>query len=143
MIPNDNENSGEPLLNIDDADKYQDFYKRLAQTKLRKVTDWRQKHNGDWFAALKAKDLRPNDMNFLISIFAGSLLFIILASVLLGLEDELSGAITVWPLLYVFICILIGSASIYQSRKFTLTELLIWVLVNVVYFVIGLIFFLV
>lgn len=82
-------------------------------------------------------------MNFLISTFVGILLFLILASVLLGLEDELSGAITVWPLLYIFICILVGSASIYQSRKFTILELLVWVLVNIVYFVIGIVFFLV
>jgi hypothetical protein len=79
----------------------------------------------------------------LISILVGVILFIILGSVLLGLEDELAGAITIWPLLYLFICIMVGSASIYQSRKFKPAELVIWILVNVIYFVIGLIFFLV
>jgi hypothetical protein len=82
-------------------------------------------------------------MNFLISIFFGVLLFIILGSVLLGLEDEIAGAITIWPLLYIFICIMVGSASIYQSRKFKVAELVIWILVNVIYFAIGLTFFLV
>lgn len=92
---------------------------------------------------MKAKHLRPNDVNFLVSIFVGIFLFIILGSVLLGLEDELAGAITIWPLAYLYICIMIGSASIYQSRKFKTVEIVIWVLVNVIYFVIGIIFFLV
>ena len=106
------------------------------------MVDWREKHDNKWFAALKAKDLRPNDINFLYSIFAGFLFFVILGCVLLGLEDELTGAITIWPLLYIFISIIVGSASIYQSRKFTRSELIIWILINVIYFVIGVTFFL-
>lgn len=100
-------------MSIDDEHKYEDFYKRLSYSKLRRVTDWRLKHKGKCLRALKARDLRPNDMNFIISILVGLLLFIILGSVLLGLEDELRGAITIWPLLYVFVCLFVGSAAIY------------------------------
>lgn len=92
---------------------------------------------------MKAGDLRPNDKNFIFSFLAGILLFIILGSVLLGLEDELRGAITIWPLIYVFICLMVGSAAIYQSRKFTVMEYVIWSVVNFVYLTIGIIFFLV
>ena len=87
--------------------------------------------------------MRPNDLNFLISIFLGIILYIVLGSLLLGLEDELTGAITIWPLFYIFVCIMIGSASIYQSRKFKVRELVIWIIVNVIYFTAGIIFMIV
>ena len=130
-------------MSIDDENKYQDFYQRLSYSKLKRVTDWRLKHKGKCFPALKAGHLRPNDKNFIFSILVGVILFIILGSVLLGLEDELRGAITIWPLLYVFICLMVGSAAIYQSRKFTVIEYVIWSVVNLVYLTIGIIFFLV
>lgn len=82
-------------------------------------------------------------MNFLISIFVGIFLYILLGSLLLGLEDELAGAITIWPLFYIFVCLMVGSASIYQSRKFKPIELGIWITVNLIYFTIGIIFFIV
>lgn len=135
--------SGEALLNIDDEDKLADFYEKLSTTKLKRVTDWRIKHNNKWFAALRAGELRPNDMNFLGSIFVGFILFLVLGFVLLGIGDELQGAITIWPLLYIFICLMVGSAAIYQSRKFTGMEYAIWIAVNTIYLAIGLIFFIV
>jgi hypothetical protein len=82
-------------------------------------------------------------MNFIGSLFVGFIFFIILGSVLLGIGDELQGAITIWPLIYTFICAMLGSAVIYQSRKFTVKEYVIWCGINAIYLGIGLAFFIV
>lgn len=134
---------GEAVLNIDDEEKDEDFYKKMATTKLKRVTDWRLKPNASWFKALRAGELRPNDEKFLVSLFIGFVLFLVLGFTLLGIGDELQGSITIWPLIYIFICVMIGSAVIYQSRKFTVMEYVIWVAVNIIYLTIGLIFFIV
>lgn len=135
--------SGEALLSIDDEDKIENFFQKMSTTKLKRVTDWRIKHNNKCFPALTARELRPNDMNFIGSIVVGFIFFIILGSVLLGVGDELQGAITIWPLIYIFICVMIGSAAIYQSRKFTIAEYVIWCVINAIYLGIGLAFFIV
>lgn len=69
--------------------------------------------------------------------------YLILAIVLLSVENGVLGAITIWPALFIFISLLIGSATIYQSRDFKLTEYLVWAIVNLIYLIIGIIFFVV
>lgn len=51
------------------------------------------------------------------------------------------GIIIVLPALYVGVCFLIGSSVIYQSRSFRTTELVFWILFNVLYLVFGFAYF--
>lgn len=82
-------------------------------------------------------------MNFILSVTVGTIFWIILASVLLGMVTGILGSITVWPILYIFVCLLIGSAAIYQSRSFVTLEYVLWLFITGIYLTIGIVFFIV
>lgn len=54
---------------------------------------------------------------------------------------EWLGLVISMPFLYLSVCVIIGAGVVYQHRQFTKSELAIWGVINLVYLLIGLLYF--
>lgn len=141
----DEEIGKEPIndgtIDLDEAMEKEDGFKLIAGNKLRRVTDWRLMHKDSACSALTAGELRPNDYKLIFSMSAALIFWIILASCLLGIVSGETGAISSMPLLYIGVCLFVASSAVYQNRAFTMKELIVWIVVNVLYIALGISFF--
>lgn len=127
---------GPEYIDLDAAERDGDFSK-IAVSKLNSVTDWQSRKIG-WFEAYRAGSLRPNDEKFINAAIVTVVTYILMAGAAVVDMKSMLGFIICVPVFYVGLCFLIGSTVIYQSRRFTTTETVSWILVNLVYVLLGL-----
>ena len=123
-------------IDLDAAERDGDFAK-IAVSKLRRVTDW-QSGKMSWFEAYRAGSLRPNDVKLVRAVTATVVTYLLMALAAVIDYKGVVGFVICVPVFYVGLCFLIGSMVIYQSRRFTVAETFAWILVNLVYVVLGL-----
>jgi hypothetical protein len=121
---------------LDAAERDGDFSK-IAVSKLKSVTDW-QSRKISWFEAYRAGSLRPNDEKFINAAIVTVVTYLLMAGAAVVDFKSILGFIICVPVFYVGLCFLIGSTVIYQSRQFTVAETVAWIVVNLVYVLLGL-----
>lgn len=108
---------------------------------MKRVKDWRIAKI-KWIFAFFKKQLRPNDYNFIFSLVGAFVFWIAMTiSMMVSMENRLTGLVYSIPFPYITICMLIASAVIYQSRTFHVKELIYWGLITSAYLVCGVIYF--
>jgi hypothetical protein len=125
---------------MDKALVRQDGYKIISKNELNRVVDWRLVHDKSVYKALRALDLRPNDLRLLASFFVSGLFLIILIAVLLGVADSPVHPVATSPLWYVAVCLAIGATVVNQSRAFTMKERIVWLVFTFLYLAGGVAF---
>ena len=106
---------------------------------MKRVRDWRLVH-GNWLTAFRAGDLRPHDYKVIISFTVCYLALFILMWTLYGMMDSAAGIMLICPAYYFTICLNLASTVIYQSRTFTVKELVLWCVINVLYILAGVLY---
>ena len=81
--------------------------------------------------------MRPNDQKFITAILISVIIYFIMVLAIMIHMKSIKGFIICIPVLYVGLCFLIGSTVIYQSRKFTTREIASWIIVNLIYILLG------
>ena len=127
-------------INRDQYEEEEGGLAKIASTRLYRVTDWRLMHKGGWTAAYAKGDLRPNDVKLINSMIGCVVVILIGMAAMYGIEKA-NGFISTLPFCYLGVCITIGSAVIYQSRSFSVKELVAWSLIHLLYGGCGAAFF--
>ena len=135
---NQKEDSNKEYIDMDEAEEFC-LFEKMARTRFHRVPDWKIQ-DLSLIEAYKTSQMRPNDRKFLNSIFFGTLSYLIMTVCVMIDMKSLKGIIIVLPALYVAVCFLIGSSVIYQSRQFRKTELVFWVVFNLLYLILGLVY---
>ena len=113
----------------------------IAKSRLKRVKDWRVKKI-HWTSAFFSKTLRPNDMQFIYSLIGAFVTWLIGTIIMMATaESAAQGLVYSIPFVYVTVCVMIASAVIYQSRTFETKELVYWGVVQGLYLIIGVIYF--
>ena len=73
--------------------------------------------------------MRPNDYGFINSLAISVILWIVLVIALCLYNKSIIGLVYNFPVLYIFICIIIATTVIYQGRSFTIKEILVWIVI--------------
>ena len=115
----------------------------MAHSKLRRIVDWRLMHNGSWVKAFCARDLRPNDYRFVISVSVSAFLWLLLEICLLAFVDGETGGISALPFLYIGVCAMVSLAAINQGRPLRIVEYIVYIVINVIYIGVGVAFFII
>jgi hypothetical protein len=130
----------EEHLDLDEVDEDEDGHKKIANNKLKRINDWRLIHDGSWWSALKAGDLRPNDKRILISFILSFVFWVILLTLLLVFGSGLTGSVSCVPIIYIGVCVILATAVIGDSRPFTPKELILWIVMLLIYLANGIVF---
>lgn len=129
-------------LDYDKAMQDEDLIHKIPYTRLMRVKDWKLKYKST-FEAAKNQALRPNTQQLLNSMIVFLISFIILTGASMGVLGAGLGFISCQPVLYVCILYFIGTTVVHQSRPFKKIELGFWLFLNILYFIAGVVFFIV
>ena len=124
-------------INIDEVEKDDDGQQKMAENRLHRVKDWRKETN--FISALLTGKLRPNDKGFIYSMAIALIAWFGLFIGLTSTQAAFKG--TAIALLYLGVSLIISSSVIYQSRALTIKELVPWILFNLIYIGVSLIYF--
>ena len=81
-------------------------------------------------------------MQFIYSLLGAFFFWILMTITMMSsAPDVATGLVYSIPFIYIAICVMIASAVIYQSRTFYNKELVYWAIVNVLYIICGVIYF--
>lgn len=81
-------------------------------------------------------------MQFIYSLFGAFVFWVAMTiTMMASAPDIATGLVYSVPHVYITICVLIASAVIYQSRTFAIKEIVYWGIVQVLYIIVGVVYF--
>lgn len=126
-------------IDMDEAEALGE-YQQMACTRLKRVPDWSLRH-ATWMGGYCAKELRPNDYYFINSMLVAFLSLVALTLALTARWKDSYGLMVGVPILYLGLMLLVASSVVAQSRAFSGTEIIVWVLAQLGYGALGVLFF--
>ena len=80
------EDAGHELMDMDKLEQQEGGMQIIAKSRLKRVKDWRVK-KVSWISAFFSKSLRPNDMQFIYSLLAAFVAWVIATIIMMSTSE--------------------------------------------------------